>query len=82
MEDTVVVNKEQEQETEVRKIKGWRDVTINPDMPLSAIVEFLNILNQRLCSIEDNILVQDENGDHISVTELYARKAAEESKGE
>ena len=34
--------------------QGWKDVNIVPDMPLTAMVQFLNILNQRLCAVEDN----------------------------
>ena len=43
------INQEQTQE-QPKQAQGWRDVTITPDMPLTAIVQFLNILNQRLCT--------------------------------
>ena len=67
--------------------QGWRGVNITPDMPLGAIVHFLNILNQRLCNIEDLVLVDGPDGQRISITEAYrlqseAEQAQQESKGE
>lgn len=54
------------------KIPGWADAKITGDLPLNAIVEFANILNQRLCFIENNIKLSDENGNSMSITEFYA----------
>ena len=74
--------------TENKVPQGWRDVQIVPDMPLSALVNFLNVLNQRLCSLEDIVTVQGEDGQPISLTDLYAlqaeatMKAQAEEKGE
>ena len=57
-------------------------------MPLGAIVHFANILNQRLCNLEDLTLVDGPNGEKISITEAYAlqaeaeQKAQQEQKGE
>lgn len=68
--------------------KGWRDVVITPEMPLGAIVQFFNILNQRLCTIEDNLVVETNNGDKLTLSELYRiqaeveRQAQSENKGE
>ncbi len=59
--------------TEERKIQGWRDVQITPDMPLGAIVHFANILNQRLVAIEDILKV-----DSKTLTEIYAEQAEQE----
>lgn len=58
--------------------QGWKDVNITPDMPLAAIVHFLNILNQRLCNIEDNLVVTQEDGTQMSLTQIYAAQAQAE----
>lgn len=55
------------------KVQGWRDVQITPDMPLSAIVHFANVLNQRLVTVEDLIKV-----DGKTLTEIYAEQAQKE----
>ncbi len=64
---------------EEKKIQGWRDVQITPDMPLSVLVNFMNVLNQRLASIEDVTQVPYENR-MVSLTELYAIQAEQERK--
>lgn len=61
--------------TENKVPQGWRDVQIVPDMPLSALVNFLNVLNQRLCALEDIVTVPGEDGKAISLTDLYALQA-------
>lgn len=58
--------------------QGWKDVAIVPDMPLSAMVQFFNILNQRLCTVEDNIFIKDDQGNMISLTKLYAQQVEAE----
>jgi hypothetical protein len=58
--------------------QGWKDVVITPDMSLGAIVQFLNILNQRLCTIEDNLLVEMPTGEKLSITQVYALQAEAE----
>ena len=60
-----------QQEQAEKKVQGWKDVVITPDMPLTAIVQFLNILNQRLCTIEDNLSIEMQNGEKLSITEIY-----------
>ena len=75
------VNQTQEQ----KQPQGWKDVVITPDMPLAAIVQFLNVLNQRLCTIEDNTFVEMPNGEKLSITQIYALQSEaeqEENKGE
>lgn len=81
------VNANVEQNEE--RVQGWKDVHITPDMPLTALVQFFNILNQRLCSIEDNLMVETPDGEKLSITEIYKRQAeaelaaqANEDKGE
>ena len=58
--------------------QGWKDVQITPDMPLSMIVGFMNILNQRLATIENIVTVPDVDGKPISLTEVYAKQAEAE----
>lgn len=60
--------------------QGWKDVNITPDMPLAAIVHFLNILNQRLCNIEDNLVVTQPDGTQMSLTQIYAAQAEQEEE--
>ena len=62
--------------------QGWKDVNIVPDMPLTAMVQFLNILNQRLCTVEDNTFIKDDQGNMISLTKLYAIQAEAEMQAQ
>lgn len=66
------------QPREEREPQGWKDVVITPDMPLGAIVQFFNILNQRLCNIEDNLMVTQPDGTQMSLTQVYALQAETE----
>lgn len=63
-----------------KEIKGWKDVQITPDMPVNVIINFLNILNQRLCAVENLTSTIGPDGKMISLTDLYAIQAAEEAK--
>lgn len=72
------VNQTQEQ----KQPQGWKDVVITPDMPLAAIVQFLNVLNQRLCTIEDNLMVEMPTGEKISITQAYALQAEAEQQAQ
>lgn len=62
--------------------QGWKDVNIVPDMPLSALVQFLNILNQRLCAVEDNTFIKDDQGNMLSLTKMYALEAQAEMEAQ
>lgn len=62
---------------EENKINGWKDVQITAEMPLSVVVNFLNVLNQRLCALEDVTTTIGPNGKAISLTDLYALQAEE-----
>lgn len=64
---------------EKQTIQGWKDVQITPDMPLSVLVNFMNVLNQRLVAIEDHVQVPFDNK-MVSLTELYAIQAEAERK--
>ena len=61
----------EENKMEQPKMQSWRDVRITSQMPLDAIVDFCNVLNQRLCSIEDLLKVKGEDGSEKSLTEIY-----------
>lgn len=67
------------EETKQQQPQGWKDVNINGDIPLSAIIQFLNILNQRLVAVEDNVKLPVDNK-LISLTELYALQAQAEQE--
>ena len=75
-------NVNQSEEQKEKKVQGWKDVVITPDMPLTAIVQFLNVLNQRLCTIEDNLNVEMQNGEKLSITEIYRIQAEQEKNKE
>lgn len=73
------INQEQLQ----KQPEGWADITINLDTPIGAAIQFLNILNQRLCAVEDNLNINLPNGECISLSQLYKLEAeAQENKGE
>lgn len=65
---------------EMQEIQGWKDVQITPDMPLSVIINFFNVLNQRLCAIENVVTVAGPEGKMISLTDLYALQTEEAKK--
>lgn len=69
-------------ENQTRIPQGWKDVTIVPDMPLTAMIQFLNILNQRLCTVEDNTFIKDDQGNMISLTKMYALEAQAEMEAQ
>lgn len=65
---------------EEKQVQGWKDVQITPNMPLDVMVNFLNVLNQRLCAIENVVTVAGPDGKMISLTDLYAIQTAEMQK--
>lgn len=64
-----VNNQEQEQ------TQGWEDVQINSNMSLDMLVNFLNILNQRLVTVENFVTIPDQKGKMISITDFYQQQA-------
>ena len=58
---------------------SWRDVQLTPEMSVYLLVDFLNVLNQRLSLLEDVIKINDENGNEISITEYYKRTSTQEN---
>ena len=69
-------NNEQEQ----KQAQGWKDVQIVPELPLITIMNFLNVLNQRLVTLENVVVITDGKGKMINVTDYYAMQAEEELK--
>lgn len=65
--------------SEEKKIQSWRDVQLTPDMPLSVLVNFLNVLNQRLASVEDQVVV-DFEGAKKTLTEVYQIQSEREAE--
>ncbi len=65
--------------SEEKKIQSWRDVQLTPDMPLSVLVNFLNVLNQRLAAVEDQVVV-DFEGAKKTLTEVYQIQSEREAE--
>ena len=57
----------------------WRDVQLTHEMSAYLLIDFLNVLNQRLSLLEDVIKINDENGNEISITEYYKRTSTQEN---
>lgn len=60
-----------EQKQNVQTPQSWAEVVINSGLSVDAVIEFLNVLNQRLSTLENIVTVPDENGEHHSITEIY-----------
>ena len=67
---------------EQKQPQGWRDVNITPDMPLTALVQFFNVLNQRLCALEDSTFIEMPTGGKVSISDLYRLQAENEQKAQ
>ena len=64
------VNNQAQEQTQ-----GWGDVQINSNMSLDMLVNFLNILNQRLVTVENFVTIPDQKGKMISITDFYQQQA-------
>ena len=67
--------------------QGWKDVQLTPDMSVSMLINFLNVLNQRLSNLEDIIEITAEDGRKMTLTEYYnlqvqSHNESKETKGE
>ena len=67
--------------------QGWKDVQLTPDMSVSMLINFLNVLNQRLSNLEDIIEITAEDGRKMTLTEYYnlqvqSHNELTETKGE
>ena len=63
---------EDKQKEQTKQPMGWRDVVIQDSMPLTAIIDFMNILNQRLARVEEIITVKNDKGEEITLAQLDA----------
>jgi len=61
-------------ETNKPELQGWKDVVITPQMSVDVLVQFLNVLNQRLVTVEDNLTITDSQGRTLKLTEAYAEQ--------
>ena len=60
-----------------QKFDGWRSAQIDENLPIGGLVQFLNVLNQRLILIEDALTIQD--GDNrITLSEYWIKIQKEE----
>ena len=67
--------------------QGWKDIQLTPDMSVSMLINFLNVLNQRLANLEDIIEITAEDGRKMTLTEYYnlqvqSHNESTETKGE
>lgn len=60
---------------------SWRSIQITTDYPLNVIIQYINTINSRLCTVEDNITVPRDNR-MITLTDLYVEQAKEEREKE
>lgn len=74
------------EEQNKQKSQGWKDVQLTSDMNVSMLINFLNVLNQRLANLEDIIEVTAEDGSKMSITDYYIQTQLQneptETKGE
>lgn len=64
-----------------KKSQGWAGVVVTPGMPLSVLVNFMNFLNQRLVTIEDQTVI-DFEGSKKTLTEIYRIQAEREMEAQ
>lgn len=75
------------EEQNKQKSQGWKDVQLTSDMSVSMLINFLNVLNQRLANLEDIIEITAEDGRKMTLTEYYnlqvqSHNESTETKGE
>ena len=56
-----IQEKNKETETNTNEVKSWRDIIITPEMPVGLVLDFINVLNQRLADIEDIIINKNQD---------------------
>ena len=59
-----------EKEINEIKEKGWKSVVIDERQPLGAVIDFFNILNQRLAFVEDMVHFNN-NGKDMTISQYY-----------
>ena len=60
---------------------SWRSIQITTDYPLNVIIQYINTINSRLCTVEDNITVPKDNR-MVTLTDLYIEQARAEREKE
>ena len=60
---------------------SWRSIQITTDYPLNVIIQYINTINSRLCTVEDNITVPKDNR-MVTLTDLYIEQAKAEREKE
>lgn len=65
-----------------QQVQTWKDVHISPELSASMLIDFFNILNQRMATLENIVTIPDNTGKMITVTELYARQAQAQAQAE
>ena len=56
------------------QFNGWKDAQIDANMPIDGLIQFLNILNQRLILIEDQLTIKvgnEEKSQNITLTQYW-----------
>ena len=53
------------------KITWCSDIMITDEIPVMNVLEFFNVLNQRLATVEDNVFIKEPDGSMVSLTKHY-----------
>lgn len=61
----------EENKQQTPQFNGWKDAKIDNNMPIQGIVEFLNIINQRLILIEDQLTIKVGEGQNITLSQYW-----------
>lgn len=61
----------EENKQQMPQFNGWKDAKIDGNMPIQGLIEFLNILNQRLILIEDQLTIKVGEGQNITLTQYW-----------
>lgn len=72
---------EQEKQQQ-QQITGWAQINLTPDLSVSALVHFLNVLNQRLVTVEDNVYIVGDDKKQRSISEIYDEQAKAEAEAQ
>ena len=56
-----IQEKNKETETNTNEVNSWSDIVITPEMLVGLVLDFINVLNQRLADIEDILINNKQN---------------------
>ncbi len=59
------------EQNQTPKIPGWADIMITDEIPMKNILEFFNVLNQRLATVENNVFIKEADGSMVNLTKHY-----------